>query len=43
VAMSYDCVEGKKNVSQLMTMLKTIVLVSACVANGEDETVTEES
>ena len=40
-AMSYDCVETKKTATQLATMLKTVVLVSACVANGEDETVGE--
>lgn len=39
VAMSYDCVGSTQTVSQLASMLKTMVLVSACVANGEDETV----
>jgi hypothetical protein len=43
VAISCDCEQGKQNASQLMSMLKTIVLVSACVANGEDETVPEET
>jgi hypothetical protein len=41
VAMSYDCVEAKTTVSQLANMLKTMLFVSACVANGEDETVRE--
>jgi hypothetical protein len=43
VAMSCDCEQGKHTASQLMSMLKTIMLVSACVANGEDETVPEET
>jgi hypothetical protein len=37
-AMSYDCMRDKKSISQFVNMLKTVVLVSACVANGEDET-----
>jgi hypothetical protein len=41
VAMSYDCLEAKKSVSQLAGMLKTVLFVSACVANGQDETVGE--
>jgi len=36
-AMSYDCVEAKQSVSQIANMFKTVLLVSACVANGEDE------
>jgi len=36
--MSYDCHAVKRTLSELASMIRTLVLVGACVANGADET-----
>jgi hypothetical protein len=36
--MSYDCVNDAKTLGEVVGMMRTVLLVSVCLASGEDET-----
>ena len=41
-AICYDCSSVKDTLAQPAGMLRTVILASACVANGEDETIEDD-